>query len=266
MSKIDFTQISQYLHVSPEGAEQPVLELPAAELLKKEKALPVLEQCGQIVKAIGSELPVSYVGLAVNKLVLANLVAAARFHRAIDLSLDLLTFQLEIRNGFPQMGFKMNRFIWHEVPKEPLEREAYLAEALTGFLRQQALPLIDSLADSAGVKPDLLWNQFASQSYSYRAYLFSGEVDQEILEQYDRDFAVLKNLSPEVFNRRRNPYVFRPRFVDNPWNPDKPTVIRSSCCMYYRREGGKKCYSCPLLTEDQRKAQYDEIKAAAAAK
>jgi hypothetical protein len=81
------------------------------------------------------------------------------------------------------------------------------------------------------------------------------------LQRYEGDFAFLSGLPGGTFNRKRNPFQHTPGYInDNPYQPDKPLMIRYACCMYYKRECGVNCYYCPILKAEERaklKAQIE---------
>jgi len=73
-TEIDFSWIRGFFRISPEGAEEPMLELPGTDLLDGSKLLPALEAAGRIVRATGLELPASFAGLTLCNLCAVSLI------------------------------------------------------------------------------------------------------------------------------------------------------------------------------------------------
>ena len=85
-----------------------------------------------------------------------------------------------------------------------------------------------------------------------------------IMERFEHHFRLLSEAVPsEAFQRKRNPFQWQVRYVDNPYQEGERWVMRSGCCQYDRREGGTKCFVCPRMTPDEREQEVHRIKAAA---
>lgn len=263
----DFTLEERLFRVSEAGMESPTFEMPAAHWLQPAKALEALEAGGGMSKAIGMKLPVSYAGLSVLNLVLVQLLFLVRHDRWLDLSLDVLTFQMEEKYDIMQTGYRIHALRWTALPEPAGSREDFLVRQWRRYLQTHIRPAIDTIAASAGLKPDLIWNQAGGRLAGIREYLhqYVPAADDDFLARYDRHADVLsRRLTAEDFDRRRNPFDWQPRFTDNPWKPGGRMMIRSSCCMYDCREGGQKCYNCPQLTAEERDVRRAAVLAEAA--
>ncbi len=263
----DFTIEERLFRVSEAGMESPPFEMPAAHWLQPAKALEALEAGGAMSKAIGMKMPVSYAGLSVLNLVLVKLLFLVRHDRWLDLSLDDLTFQMEKRYETMQTGYRIDTLHWTALPERADIREDFLEQQWRRYLRTHIRPAIDTIAVSAGLKPDLIWNQAGGRLAGIREYLHQYEpaADEEFLARYDWHANVLiRRLTAEDYARRRNPFDWQPRFTDNPWKPGGRMMIRSSCCMYDCREGGQRCYNCPQMTTAERDIRRAAVLAEAA--
>lgn len=251
--ELDFSLIKTYYHISPEGAEQPLFELPAAMLAKPEHAIRALEETGKLWRAIGMELPVSFTGITFFNLGLMNLWFGAQSNQFLRLPLSSLTFQLEWHNDHAHCGYKIHELDCIPIPVESEARRAALIEAWTEYIQETAIPAINAIAQAGAVRPDLIWNQFGAGIHSIRATIRKELSNPVLSDRIDADFEVIESLPAEVFKRKRNPYVHKPRYIDNPWSPpDGQYIIRSSCCMYDKRENGSKCYNCPRMLPQDR--------------
>ncbi|MGO4372186.1 hypothetical protein AB4Z21_15720, partial [Paenibacillus sp. MCAF20] len=58
--------------------------------------------------------------------------------------------------------------------------------------------------------------------------------------------------------------IHTPRFIDNPWHPEKPLMMKSACCFYDCRVDGDKCYACPRMLPEEREERKKVVLATAA--
>ncbi len=257
---IDFSLAEKYFQISPNGAENAAFSVPAADLLRPETMNETLRRSGEMLGAFGPELAASFVGLAFFNVCAVSLIFLSQSNRELDLSLDNLTLQLVPHGKLVVGAFRVMEKRWRPVPET--EREAAVARYLTELFRKTINPVVESAAAHAGVKPDLIWNQYGARMAWVRDFVQELETRSDFKERFARDYELLAGgLSPDVFNRRKNPFAHNPRYVDSPWQPGKKVILRSSCCMYYRREDGQKCYNCPLLTDQERERMRKAIEA-----
>jgi len=261
-TEIDFTWIRGFFRISPEGAENPVLELPGTDLLDGSKLLPALEAAGRIVRATGLELPASFAGLTLCNLCAVSLIVMARHNRMPDLSLSNLTFQLELQGSFFYFGYKIHDLRWKDIPESPgTERAASAVQEWIPWFREAVVPAVEAIAAGAGVKPELIWGQFGGHLARVREFAVREERRDDALTRLDHDVRTLTGLPAELFRRKRNPFVYRPRYIEDPYRPGERMMMRSSCCMYYCRAEGAKCYNCPRLTSEERESMRQAIAA-----
>ncbi|MEK5253913.1 hypothetical protein NST74_10675 [Paenibacillus sp. FSL F4-0125] len=60
--ELDFSLVNTYYHISPDGAENPLAEMPATDFFEMGQVRGLMQQAGEIVQAHGLELPASFFG------------------------------------------------------------------------------------------------------------------------------------------------------------------------------------------------------------
>ncbi|MFC5528775.1 (2Fe-2S)-binding protein [Cohnella yongneupensis] len=259
---MDLTFMEKYCHISTHGAENPVYSVSVADLMDPAIMRDLLERGGALVKAIGMELAVSFIGLAAFGLPSTKQLMMSQYNRVLDLSPSNVTVQLVMHNDYAQVVFKLHELKWTELPETPCERNAAVIAEWERYFRLEFNPLIERIASAGGMKPDLIWNQFGTRIAFMMDSIRENTPQGPKLQRIEEDFALLAGLPPKTFNRRRkNPFDHTPVYVDSPYKPGTQTMIRSACCMYYRRENGVKCYNCPILKESERAERKAEIEA-----
>jgi ferric iron reductase protein FhuF len=251
-SKLDFALIDSFYHISPQGFAEPLTEWPAKDLLRPEAAKEVLDRTGELWKACGYELPVSYVGMTMFNFCVASLFFSAKDDVWVKFKLEDMTFQFEQHDDHAHVGYRLDQLEVVPLP-EGNERLAFLHAAWSEWIRVMIRPFIESIAQAGGLKAEMIWSQFGAQLLSTMDYVRDHLAMSELVDRIQLDLAVIHELEPELFGRKRNPFVHKPRFVDNPWSPpDGMYILRSSCCMFDHREGGEKCYNCPRMLPEER--------------
>jgi ferric iron reductase protein FhuF len=251
---LDFSLTERFFNTSPNGLPKPIFEMPASQWHNAEMARRALEHGVPVCRAISLELPASYAGLSLLNLMLIKLLFLAQDERMLDLSLDHLVYQIQEEHDYGLVGYRIREMRWTDVPESG--REAFLTEAWRTYVTKEIRPAVERIAEQAGVKPDMIWNQFGSRVAGIREYLGKLVTDPVLLARYDDHMRILTDgLTPEDFGRRRNPFIWKPRYIDDPRQEGARMMLRSSCCMYDKREGGQKCYNCPKMTPEEREAR-----------
>jgi len=256
---LDLTFIEDHFHITANGSNAPLLSVPAARLLETAPMREALEKDSSLIKGIGLELAVSHFGLAFFGLAASRLIVMSRYNRILDLSLDNLTLQIEERAPYPDIVFKYHELRWTDLPEEG--RENAVKAEWTRFFRDTLNPLIESAASTAGLKPSLIWNQYGTRILYVMGVLRNVFPEGATKQTIENDFRLLTDLPAETFHLRKNPFDHAPCYLDSPYEPGGKIMIRSSCCMYYRRESGTKCYNCPILKDGERAEMKARIEA-----
>ncbi|GMK42933.1 hypothetical protein PghCCS26_00600 [Paenibacillus glycanilyticus] len=244
---MDLTIAETFFRISTAGSEAPLYSTAATELLDRNRMADLLTRYGIEEKATGPELAASFLGMGIYGLIAVKHMVLSQYNRVLDLSLHHLNVQYEkTPDGRVQFVFKLGEVRWAELPQ--VGRKEAIIEEWKKYFQEEINPIIEATAAAAGVKTDLIWNQYGSTgafTMEYADSMFEGEV----LQRYRDDFLTLCSLPGSVFNRRKNPFQHTPRYRDNPYLPGQKTMIRSACCMYDKREGGNKCFYCPVMAE-----------------
>jgi ferric iron reductase protein FhuF len=251
--RVDFSLLKRFFMISPEGADSPTWTMSAADLVRDGAMQEALRICGQPYRAIGQYLPASFIGLSVYGLSAAQLMILVQTGRWIDLSLSNLTFEAAAHEGYAQIGYRIHDVRLSDVP-EGNARNTYLNEAWIAFHRNTVIPLIESVTRQAGVKPQLVWNQYPSRHAFLRDCIREQETSRDVLTRFEQEDGLLCSLPAGLFRLRRNPYIHQPKYIPSPYAEGERMMIRSACCMYYKREQGTKCFNCPILSERDREA------------
>jgi ferric iron reductase protein FhuF len=263
---LDFSVIHSFYHISPQGAEHPDLELPAADMLKSDVCRETLRFFGEAKLSHGMLYPASMIGRTMFNLCTATLYFLSMNGVFIRFRLEDITFQLEKHGDHFHLGYRIDNLSLHPLAADGEARDRDIAEGWAAFISGTAVPFIRAVAETAGCKPDMIWNQFGSGLLSVLDYVEEEIPVPHFLEQINRQSAILAGLPGELFQRRRNPFSHTPKYIENPYEPSGANyIVRSACCFNDRREGGETCYTCPLLSADKREQMRAEIAAENAA-
>ncbi|WP_201007371.1 (2Fe-2S)-binding protein [Paenibacillus glycanilyticus] len=257
----DFSLVKMYYHISPEGAEHPIYDIPATGFFDPATLQEALKRSGETVQAISNALPASFIGTSLCKVSIVQLLFASMYNRLLDMYPDNMNYQVEMHDDHAHLGYKIKELRSIPVPTEPEERKAFLLQHWAEYFTNFVTPAIEAIAEAGDLKPDAIWQQFSGQLKMTQDFVAAHMQMPQLTEQFLADSKLLAEfLDPALFNRRRNPYYLaNPRYVENPYNTEEKWLIPSSCCMYDRRENGTKCYTCPRMTHDEREARKCEI-------
>lgn len=258
---VDYSLAERFFQVSPKGLDAPDLTVSAAALLDTDTMNAILRMSARSLKSWGMDLPASFFGLAFFGLCGVTQLFLSLHERFPLLPLHKLNFQLSTRSGYLQGGFQVTEISWQELTSGNGRRER--TELLSAFYRETVTPVVEKAAACANVHPSLIWNQYGARMRSVRDYAAEAEAGfgQAEAARFLQDYELLTLLPGECFGLRKNPYALRPRYIEDAYRPGKKTLIRSACCLYYRREDGVKCHTCPLLTKEEREIKLQEIRA-----
>ncbi|WP_162463167.1 (2Fe-2S)-binding protein [Paenibacillus psychroresistens] len=255
---MDLAILEAFFHISPTGMKDPVLSIPAIDLLNKSQMDAIVRLGMELYKGKGLDVGASFIGKSFFNLCASLQIVLATNNRFLDLSLENLTFEIESHGDHAHTGFKINQLRWKEVPE--VERQAWLTEEFKAYFKNTINPVIELTALSANVKPDLIWNQFGGSLAYGVDYIIEHEKRQDVIDRYREVYDLIANqLPPETFNRKKNPFNHKPKYVDNPYNPGTTLMIRSACCLLYRCEGHDYCHTCPRMRPEEREEQRLKI-------
>lgn len=258
---IDFTLIEEHLNISTTGSDEPAYAIAATNVMNAAAMKEFLHQGSVLLKGIGLELAVSCIGLAYFGIAAAQQYVMTQYNRILEITPDNLTIQLESHGNYASVVFKLNEWKWTELPE--VNRDAAIIAAWKQLFAHTLNPLIEATASAGGLKSSLVWNQYGARMAYMKGFLGEQVTGEQAKQRLEDDLLLLTNLPAATFNlNRKNPFEHTPCYIDSPTQPGKQVMLRSSCCMYYRREEGVKCYSCPLLKEDERAERKKVLQAA----
>jgi Uncharacterized Fe-S protein len=129
-----------------------------------------------------------------------------------------------------------------------------------GFLSEAVTPVVETIVDAEGQKPELVWQQFGGLIGMLLDLAENGGYPEALIRNVRYPIKLLsESVAPEVFHTRRNPFTPKLRYVENPCKPEERWVMRSSCCHYDCRVDGEKCYVCPKLTPEERDVMKERL-------
>lgn len=182
---MDLSMVEEHFHISIKGSEAPVYSITATDILKHEEMLEVLQRGSVLVKGIGMELAVSFLGLAMFGLVATKQFVMSKYNRVLDLSLENLTIQLESRGNYAHVEFKLHELKWTELPS--IERETAVLREWNHFFAASVNPLIEAITSVAGFKTSIIWNQYGSRMSYMMDFLKSVVSDGTSYHTFEED-------------------------------------------------------------------------------
>lgn len=241
---IDFSFIKTYCQVSPDDADNLVIDVPATDLLDHTKTEQLLQRLKTLYQAHDLLLPVSVVGLSLFGLLGTQWIILSQYKKSLHLPLNTIRLQVGLFNETtPFVSLKIQKVI----VTEPCNLVEYVHEQL-------ATP-IENIAAAGGVKSSLIYNQFSARA----ATLVEGFMQYETNPTAQTTCKSIYRELKEDSSWRKNPFLHDPVFIDNPYTPGSQMMMRSSCCMFYRRKNGVKCYNCPTLSAKEREKIVQQL-------
>ncbi|MBD3107001.1 hypothetical protein IEO70_01235 [Bacillus sp. AGMB 02131] len=239
---IDFSYITAHLLLSPDDVDPLVLEASASALMDESRTVSLLLRMKELYEADDYLLPASVIGMSLFNVIVAQLIAQAKYGKELNMSLDNIHLQVKLSGTFPVIYIKIDDCA--------LQR----AQPITELVHQLDQP-IKMIAKAASVKPSLIYNQFGARIAQITESFLQYEKEKTVQATYNSLLNQLKN--DEFFEK--NPFQYEPKYIDSPYELGKKMMIRSACCMFYRKKDGKKCFNCPTLSEHIRNEMRDEI-------
>jgi ferric iron reductase protein FhuF len=159
----------------------------------------LMRQAGETVQAHGLDLPASFFGTSLCNLCSTKLIFIAQYNKMLDLSLQHLTFQIEIHEDHVHLGYKINQLHYKDVPEE--EQEMMILKDWETFITHTVTPAVEAIAEAAGVKSAMIWQQFGGEVGMLREFIAQNETCEEVVERFNRNFLLLsESISPEFFS------------------------------------------------------------------
>lgn len=230
---IDFSFIKTYCQVSPDDVDNVVIDCPATDLLDRTKTKQLLQELKTLYQAHDLLLPVSVVGLSLFGLLGTQWIILSQYKKSLHLPLHTIRLQVGLFNETtPFVSLKIQTVI----VTEPCNLMEYVQKQLT--------TPIENIAAAGCVKPSLIYNQFGARAASLVEGFMQYETNSTAQATCN---SLYRELQADPSWRKHDPV-----YIDSPYAPGSKMMMRSSCCMFYRRENGVKCYNCPTLSIKER--------------
>lgn len=261
--KLDYELFEQLFGIVREHPHDAILSIPASELLTVESAEAFLKAYQIEIKGQDIQVAVTYFASAWRGLCVTLQYMISLSEVRLDFSLANLTLHLSRRNGYPSVLFQLQSRAEHPWPAQ--DRNNWRSEAIQSFYRDTLLPVIGVLASVSGLRAAQIWGQLPLGVAYYLRHI-SGTLEQEadrIRLQEDYEY-LTQEVDSSIFGVSRNPFDYKPKWIDDPYHPGQLSQMKPTCCLAYRTDTGHGyCYSCPKLTRQQREEKAASIKAAA---
>ena len=241
---IDFSFIKTYCQVSPDDVENMVIDFPATDLLDITKTEQLLKKLKTLYQAHDLLLPVSVVGLSLLGLLGTQWIVLSQHKKSLYLPLNNIRLQVGLFN-------ETTPFVTLKIQEVTLVEPCNLIE----YVQEHLTAPIETIAQAGDVKSSLIYNQFGARATSLVEGFMQYETNPTVQATCNAFFRELK----EDTSWRRNPFLYDPVYIDNPYAPGSQTMMRSSCCMFYRRKNGVKCYNCPTLSVKEREKMAQQL-------
>ncbi|WP_433944412.1 hypothetical protein [Paenibacillus sp. SN-8-1] len=261
--KLNYELFEQLFCIVREDPHDAVLSIPASDILKEEAAISFLKAYQIEIKGQDLQVAATYFASAWRGICVTLQYMISLSDVRLDFSLTNLTLHLSRKNGYPSIFFRLRDAAEHPWPDQ--DRDSRRLEAIEGFYKETLRPVFGVLAGISGLPAAQIWGQLPLGVAYYIRHI-SGKLEQEpdrIRLQEDHEYLV-KNVDPSVFGLSRNPFHYKPKWIDDLYNPGQQSQMKPTCCLAYRTDTGHGyCYSCPKLTRQQREEKAASIRAAA---
>lgn len=262
MTVIDWQRYGQLYGVTQERKSAPILELSLEELAGPEGAEALVRTYAPQIKASTYDVPATYFSSVAGRFAAAYCFAL--WHDGIDpgWTLQDAVLQMWREKEYAEWSFVVNQFGREPLPQEAAVLETAILSALERFLGQVTRPMVDTVAEAGGVSAGSMWALMATGLH-YMLGMWEGLVrNEEDKARLDIvSDVLLHRLQPEVFGRTRNPFAVKRRMVDNIKADGGKVAIKGSCCLAYKTEHARYCFTCPKISEEERQAKREEAAA-----
>lgn len=247
----------------PEGA---LHSFAAAELVHEQGMRAFVDTYGPLMKALDDKAAAAYFGGYLSNLALAVQYSVTGFSFVPELSLANLGIHLIPADGYCRIAFSLHAWKTEQAPEEQQSRDAWRNDVFARFYQETAGPLVRCISQVSGLSLGEIWGQMPSKFNYYVESFAAGITDPAVLKRIEADYSYLKDELPaEVFQMPRNPFHVKVRRIESLVDPEQTVQMRNRCCMYYRTEGGRLCYTCPRMKEEERAARREEFRSERAA-
>ncbi|WP_410511100.1 (2Fe-2S)-binding protein [Paenibacillus sp. BR2-3] len=242
----------------PEGAKHSFL---AAELVKEENMREFIDCYSPLMKALDDTAAAAYFANWFSNVALALQYSISAFDTVPDLRLANLVIHLIPDGGYCRVMYSLQQWKTFDTAASGLERGKWRYNTLADFYQNTASPLIQCLSAVSGLNTGQIWGQLPTKFNYYLENLTAEMNNSTTVKILQEDYICLKNeLSPEIFGLSKNPFRVNVLLIEDIADPKRTVQMRNRCCLFYRTEGRRYCYTCPRLKEVERAARRDDYR------
>ncbi|NUU77052.1 hypothetical protein [Paenibacillus xylanilyticus] len=267
MGAINYTWLQQYGRITTEASMESVYEMPMAALRQPEKAREMLEVYNKHLQAESIRSAAVYFMHSVRGLMLGVHYMTALCDTWVDLSLENMNLQLEVKDGRAAFCFQLvdGTEYPHPSPVCPTDttKISWRTDVLTSYYREQLRPLIEGVASAGDANLGQMWSQLASMLRWYKTTALQMNIEEAEREAVIEGYEHVIAMPADLLGLKKNVLSFKPVEIDNPHQPGETMLMKPVCCLHHQVYGGQNyCYSCPKLSKAERQERYDAIVAA----
>ncbi|MEG6589638.1 hypothetical protein [Paenibacillus barengoltzii] len=256
---INYQLLEQQLAIVTEQRTDAFFTMPAERLLDRGQLVAFLEIYQEKIKGLDLQVSATYFASSWRVVCAALHYMVSVTSGKLHFSLDNLTLQLVMVNGFPWVYFVLNDKA--EQPWPTIDRHSWQTRELTRFYGEVLRPVMENMAAVTKLPVAQLWGQLP-QGVQYYVHAIAGRLEEEdSRSQLLKEYEGVKELPAEAFGLKRNPYRVKEVLLDDPYRPGEKSPMKPTCCLAYRTDTGiGYCYGCPKLSKSEREAKYEEIR------
>lgn len=257
---IDYQLLEQQLGIVTQKRTDALFTMPAVMLLDQAQLISFLEFYQEKIKGLDLQVSASYFATSWRVVCAALQYMVSVTPGKLHFSLENLTIQLVMVNGFPWVYFVLNDK--REQPWPVGDGSSSRRKELGRFYGEVLRPVMESISAVSGLPVNQLWGQLPLGVQFYVRSIAGHLEDESARSQLLEDCELVNQMAPEEFGLKRNPYQIKKIWLDDPYRPGEKSQMKPTCCLAYRTETGHGyCYGCPKLSKSEREAKYAEIRA-----
>ncbi|AIQ58915.1 (2Fe-2S)-binding protein [Paenibacillus borealis] len=266
MNDLLIKEFGNKFDLHPEEPEGALHSFAAIDLVQEQGMRAFVDTYGPLMKALDDKAAAAYFGGYLSNLALAVQYSVTGLSIVPDLSLMNLSIHLIPADGYCRIAFSLHEWKTEQGPEAEQGREVWRNDVFARFYQETAGPLVRSISQVSGLSLGEIWGQMPSKFNYYVDSFAAGLTDPKMLNRIEADYGYLKDeMSAEVFQMPRNPFHVKVRRIESLTDPEQTVQMRNRCCMYYRTEGGRLCYTCPRMKEGERAERREEFRSERAA-
>ncbi|UOY93521.1 hypothetical protein MUG87_05195 [Ectobacillus sp. JY-23] len=167
----------------------------------------------------------------------------------LDLSLDNMHFAVANRTIVTYTPLK------EQARKDTMTwQEAYL----TSLFRDHLGVMIEAFAKHTGLSKTIMWGHVAFYVHAMYRKWIETETSPIVKQTLVNDFNYLQRAHSNVFGIQSNPLCLT--FCTMNVGQEE-ILLRRTCCLNYKTDAKRPCYTCPRIGEKQRLEIYQSVKA-----